>query len=107
MARKAIIVLLVGLALASVRLAEAQQPNKVPRIGYLTRAGSPPAAPAFVQGLRDLGYIEGKNIVIEHRPGGNVTGLSSVSHDLSGKRLELLKEAIPKASIVGVLYDPE
>jgi putative ABC transport system substrate-binding protein len=148
---------------------EAQQPGKVHRIGYLTRAGSPPAAPAFVQGLRDLGHIEGKNIIIEHRsaggsidrlpdlaaklvglkvdvivtvggtatlpakqatgtipivftlvsdpvreglvtslarPGGNVTGLSAVSQDLSGKRLELLKEAIPKASIVGVLYDP-
>jgi len=40
------------------------------------------------------------------RPGGNLTGLSSVSQDLSGKRLELLKEAIPKVSRVGVLYDP-
>src|SRR3989337_732690 len=40
------------------------------------------------------------------RPGGNVTGLSSVSQDLSGKRLELLKETIPKASGVAVLYDP-
>ncbi len=40
------------------------------------------------------------------RPGGNVTGLSSVSQDLSGKRLELLKETIPKASRVAVLYDP-
>ena len=149
--------------------ARAQQPAKVYRIGYLSRAGSPPAAPAFVQGLRDLGYIEGKNIIIEYRsaggridrlpdlaaklvglrvdvivtvggtaalpakqatgtipvvftlvsdpvreglvtslarPGGNVTGLSSVSHDLGGKRLELLKEAISKASNIGVLYDP-
>ena len=40
------------------------------------------------------------------RPGGNLTGLSSVSQDLSGKRLELLKEAIPKVARVGVLYDP-
>ena len=148
---------------------QAQQPGKVYRIGYLTRSGSPPAHPAFLQGLRDLGYIEGKNIVIEYRsadgridrvpdlaaklvglkvdvivtvggttalpakeatgtipivftlvsdpvreglvtslarPGGNVTGLSAVSQELSGKRLELLKEAIPKAAIVGVLYDP-
>ena len=122
-----------------------------------------------MQGLRDLGYFNGKNIVIEvrnadgtmdrlpelaaqlvrlkvnvivavggqatlpakhatstipivftlvsdpvgaglvaslARPGGNLTGLSSVSTDLSGKRLELLKETIPKGSRVAVLYDP-
>ena len=141
--------------------AAAQQPKKVPRIGFL-------AAPSqsffsarmegFQQGLRDLGYIEGKNIVIEYRyaegkldrlpelaaelvslkvdiivasgaggmaaknttrtipivfasvpdpvatrlvdslamPGGNVTGLSNLAPELSGKRLELLKEIVPK-----------
>jgi len=165
----AILLSLVG----CVGVAEAQQPKKVPRIGFL---GSQSASSllarveAFRQGLRELGYVEGKNILIEYRyaegkidrypelaaelvrvkvdvlvvgggtapalpvkkatssipivftqvsdpvgaglvaslarPGGNVTGLSSVSHDLSEKRLELLKETIPKASRVAVLYDP-
>ena len=40
------------------------------------------------------------------RPGGNVTGLSSLSRELAGKRLELFKEAIPKLARVAVLYDP-
>ena len=150
--------------------AEAQQPKKVPRVGLL-RPGSPPDpyADAFRQGLRDLGYVEGKNIAIEYRwaegksarlpllaaelvhlkvdvivtqgevatrvvkeatstipivmatsgdpvgagliaslarPGGNVTGLSSVVTDLTGKRLQLLKEAVPKVSRVAFLYNP-
>ena len=150
--------------------AEAQQAKKVPRIGYLT-AGfvSPPIREeAFRQGLRELGYLEGKNIVIEFRwaegkhdrlrrlalelvqipvdivvtggptatrpikeatttipivmaqdgdpvrngfvaslarPGGNITGLSSYSAELNGKRLELLKEIVPKLSRVAVLGD--
>ena len=58
------------LILASVHLAEAQQVKKVPRIGYLTGAtpdGQTARIEAFRQGLRELGYIEGKNIVIEYR----------------------------------------
>jgi putative tryptophan/tyrosine transport system substrate-binding protein len=51
--------------------AEAQQPAKVPRIGYLSRTGDSknpgPQVEGFRQGLRDLGYIEGKNIVVEYR----------------------------------------
>jgi ABC-type uncharacterized transport system substrate-binding protein len=168
MARKTIIVLLIGLALVSVRLAEAQQGKKVPRIGYLS-SQSPSTNPhyreAFLQGLRDLGYVEGKNIVIEYRwaegkfdrlpdlagelvrlkvdvivtrgpadtraakkatttipvvmgfdndpvgsgfvtslarPGGNITGLSTLSPELSGKRLELLKEIVPRLARVAV-----
>jgi hypothetical protein len=72
MSTKTIVVLLVGLALASVRLAQAQQPTKIPRIGYLT-AGSlsystmSARIEAFWQGLPELGYLEGKNIVIEYR----------------------------------------
>jgi putative tryptophan/tyrosine transport system substrate-binding protein len=165
---KATIVLLVGLALASVHLAEAQQPKRVPRIGYLTAFPSvfPGRIEAFRQGLRELGYIEGKNIVIEWRytegkldrvpalaaelvrlkvdiivssgptvtnllkeatttipivmgyhtdpvgtglvaslarPGGNITGLSVLSPELGGKRLEILKEVVPKLSRVAVL----
>ena len=67
---KTIVVLLVGLALASVRLVEA----------------------GLVESLA--------------RPGGNVTGLTNISVDLGGKRLELFKEAVPKVARVAVLYDP-
>jgi putative tryptophan/tyrosine transport system substrate-binding protein len=147
--------------------AQAQQPTKVPRIGYLTPSISANQSlfQAFRQGLRELGYVEGKNIVIEYRwaegkfdrlpdlaaelvrlkvevivtggpadtravkgatttvpvvmgfdndpvgsgfvtslarPGGNITGLSTLSPELSGKRLELLKEVVPKLSRVAV-----
>jgi putative ABC transport system substrate-binding protein len=152
--------------------AQAQQP-KTPRIGMLVTGSvstNKSRDDAFRQGLRELGYIEGKNIVIESRyaegerdripelaaelvrlkvdvlvvaggtsttlpvkkatssipivftnvsdpvgaglvanlarPGGNVTGLSTVSQDLSGKRLELLKEVVPKALRVAVLWNP-
>jgi ABC-type uncharacterized transport system substrate-binding protein len=149
--------------------AEAQQPKKVPRIGYL--GVNPPSRTlarieAFRQGLRDLGYLEGKNIVIEYRnaegkldrlsalaaelvrlpvdvivtagpasnraakqatvtipivmgfdddpvgsgyaaslarPGGNVTGLSTLAPEISGKQLELLREIVPKLSRLAVL----
>src|SRR5215471_3134820 len=157
-----ILVVVVQLALGV--MAEAQQPKKVPRIGYLV-ASSPSLNPslreAFRQGLRDLGYFEGENILIEYRyadgkperlpeladelvglkvdlivaptatgarvakkvtttipivmvnggdpignglvaslarPGGNVTGLANLSPELLGKRLELLKEVVPKVS---------
>jgi putative tryptophan/tyrosine transport system substrate-binding protein len=148
--------------------ANAQQPKKIPRIVYLSASsGSVNAAryEAFRQGLRELGYVEGKNIVIEWRhaegklasipglaaelarlkvdvivssgsittrsarettntipivmtqdpdpvgngfvaslarPGGNITGLSNLNRELSGKRLELLKETVPKLSRVAV-----
>ena len=155
-------------------IAEAQQAGKIPRIGFLsTRVSPTPTNPdlfenAFRQGLRDLGYIEGKSILVEYRyaegvgdrlpgfaaelvqlkvdvlvsaansgiraakqatktipivmmitgdpvalglidslahPGGNITGLTRLTRDLSGKRLELLKEAIPGVSRIGVLGD--
>jgi ABC-type uncharacterized transport system substrate-binding protein len=164
-----------GFALCAVLFAlclhaDAQQlAGKVPRIGYLvisSLSGSAGRAEAFRQGLRELGYVEGKNIVIEWRsadgkrergpalaeelvrlkvdvivtggsgatrpakeatktipivmaqdddpvgngyvaslahPGGNITGLSSLSAELSGKRLELLKEIVPKLTRVAVL----
>ena len=69
MAIKTIVVVLVGLALGLVQVSEAQQPKKVPRIGYVS-SGDPSTEPrlaAFRQGLRDLGYIEGKNIQVEYR----------------------------------------
>jgi putative tryptophan/tyrosine transport system substrate-binding protein len=169
MATKTVVALLVGLTFASVRLVEAQQEAKIPGIGFLF--GASPSAnsariEAFRQGLRELGYVEGKNIVVEDRyadgkidrlpalaaelvrlkvdvivsassggtrsfkeatntipivmaqdtdpvangivaslarPGGNITGLSSLAPELSGKRLELLKEILPKLSRVAVL----
>jgi putative ABC transport system substrate-binding protein len=71
MVKKTIIVFLVSLALTSVHLVEAQQPKKVPRIGFMSATGDPqtPGAQlaAFRQGLRNLGYIEGKNIHVEYR----------------------------------------
>jgi putative tryptophan/tyrosine transport system substrate-binding protein len=174
MATKTIVVLLVTLALASVNLADAQQPTKVPRIGFVSGIGGPsnpgPNVVGFRQGLRDFGYIEGKNILVEYRytegkgdrnpslvaelvqlkvdvlvvggpgglsaakqatktipivivtqadpvgsgyidslarPGGNITGLTRLTRELSGKRLELLKEVVPKISRVGVLWDAD
>ena len=69
MAIKTMVALLVGLNLASVHGAEAQQPvAKVPRIGFVLASGREgPAIPPFRQGLRELGYVEGKNILIEYR----------------------------------------
>jgi putative ABC transport system substrate-binding protein len=158
-----------GLLLALGFPTEAQQAKKVPRIGYLSSTSPSAGASrieAFRQGLRDLGYIEGENLVIEWRyaegkldrlpalaaelvrlnvdiilsasppvtgavkeatvtipivmahdpdpvgngfvaslarPGGNITGLASFAPELSGKRLELLKEIIPRLSKVAVL----
>jgi putative tryptophan/tyrosine transport system substrate-binding protein len=162
-----IIVVVVLLAVAVI--AEAQQPARVPRIGYLNDSplGSFPKirAEAFRQGLRELGYEEGKNIVIEWRygdgkqdrvsdraaqlvrlkvevivtagagatrsakeatvtipivmtqdsdpvrngfvaslarPGGNITGLSRLAPELSGKQVDLLKEIVPRLSRLAV-----
>jgi putative ABC transport system substrate-binding protein len=154
-------------------IAEAQQPTKVPRIGFLS-TGSPSSTgttnlDAFRKGLDELGYIEGKTIGIDYRyaegklerlptlaaelvglkvavivtggtagvqaakqatnmipivvgtatdlvrtglvaslakPGGNVTGLTSISPDLSGKRLELVREVVSNVSRVAVLWHP-
>jgi|SRR5438128_1091466 len=115
-------------------VAQAQQPKKIPRIGYIaTRSGPSPSEEAFLDALRSLGYIEGQTIAIEWRyahenfdrlpelateivrlvelgfvaslarPGGNITGISVLAPELSGKLLELAKESIPKASRVAVL----
>jgi ABC-type uncharacterized transport system substrate-binding protein len=152
---------------------DAQPPKKLSRLGYLAAVSAAADAPrleAFRQGLRELGYVEGQNIVIEYRheaggferlpglvaeligqkpdilvavttnaaqamkrgtttipivfmgvtdpvaaglveslsrPGGNTTGITNIAATLTGKRLELLKEAIPKQSRVAVLWDPK
>jgi putative tryptophan/tyrosine transport system substrate-binding protein len=154
-----------ALIVTTIHLAQAQQAGKIPWIGYLAGAGSGPS-PAFIQGLRDLGYVEGKNIAFVFRtaegnseryadlaaelvrlkvdiivadgtspslrakkatstipivmtsstdpignglvaslarPGGNVTGLTSLSGELGGKLLELLKEIVPRLSRVAIV----
>ena len=174
MSKRLVVITLATLILTLVHLAEAQQPKKVPRIGYLSNndpAGESARAEAIRMALRDLGYIEGQNIAIEYRyaegkleryhelaaelvglkvdiivvaggtvyvqaaknatktipivmmgqgadpveaglieslarPGGNVTGITNLTTELGGKRLELLKEAVPKLARVAVLYDP-
>ena len=169
-----LLVALFAMLLPWPHLAEAQQPKKVPRIGYVAQRNTPTAAipdraaDAFQQGLLDLGYFDGKNIRIEYRyaegndertralvaelvqlkvdvlvtvplpairaakqatktipivmvttrdpvatglidslarPGGNLTGVTRLTRELSGKRLELLKEVAPNISRVGVLGD--
>jgi putative ABC transport system substrate-binding protein len=167
-AQAVILYCVIALVFALCRSAEARQ-SKLPRIGILGGASASANAgriETFRQGLRDLGYMEGKNIVIEERwadgkldrlpalarelvqlnvdiilsagptvtraakdanitlpivmsfdddpvgsgfvaslarPGGNITGLSTLSPDLSGKQLEILKEIVPKLSRVAVL----
>jgi putative tryptophan/tyrosine transport system substrate-binding protein len=171
MFRNIIVDLLLTVFLLTV--AEAQQPKKVPRLGYLSLldpAGESSRSEPIRLALRERGYIEGKDIAIEYRfaegkrdrlpelaaelvrlkvdiilvaggirpigatknatktipivmvglsadpvetglieslarPGGNVTGLTLLSRELGGKRLELLKEAIPKLATVAVLYE--
>ena len=165
---KILFLLLTTVLLTTASLADAQQPKKVPRIGFLFSTSpslSSARLEAFRQGLRELGYVEGKNIAIEYRyaegkldllpalaaelvrlkvdvivtggqgitraakeatatipivmtqdrdpvgnrfvaslarPGGNITGLTNLSSELSGKRLELLKETFPKLSRLAV-----
>jgi putative ABC transport system substrate-binding protein len=156
--------------LSNFHAAEAQQPKKVVRMGYLTTRSAPSFPRSFRDALHDLGYIEGQNLVIEYRygqgkqdryfqlaaelvrrkvdiivvvggdilvhaakdatqtipiimsgggldpveaglveslahPDGNVTGVTNLSRRLGGKRLELLKQAVPKVARVAVLYD--
>ena len=143
------LVLTLGLILAPL-VAEAQQPGKIARIGFL-HPGTPPntSAEVFRQTLRDLGYVEGRSIAIEFRwaegrmdplsplaaelialktipiimtviadpvadglvqslrhPGGNVTGTTLISPELVGKRIELLKEAVPRLLRLAVLWNP-
>jgi putative tryptophan/tyrosine transport system substrate-binding protein len=174
--------ILIAVTLLAVAVtAEAQQPKKVPRIGFFSAGAGPrnkditvtatdPRLEGFRQGLRELGYVEGQNITLEirwgdgktdrlsqlaaelvrlkmdiivtdgdratraakqatttipivmgsdadpvgsglvaslARPGGNITGLTNLLSGLSGKRLEVLKEAFAGISRVGVIWNPE
>jgi ABC-type uncharacterized transport system substrate-binding protein len=169
MKKKITVLSFCAMLLALCFSAEAQQPAKVPLIGILSASApslNPDRTEAFRQGLRELGYMEGKDIVIEYRyaegkfdrlpalaaelvrlkvdvivtrgaaptrsakevsntipivmssggdpvsdgfvaslarPGGNVTGLSTLAPEISGKQLELLKEIVPRLSRVAVV----
>jgi len=160
--------LLATFSLTTVSPADAQQAKKIPQIGYLAGNRGGPSVDEFQRGLRDRGYVVGKNILVEYRytegkadrtpslvadliqlkvdvlvvtsllgiraakqgtktipiimvttqdpvatgivdslahPGGNITGVTTLTRDLNGKRLELLKEAFEGLSRVGVLQD--
>jgi putative tryptophan/tyrosine transport system substrate-binding protein len=80
--------------LAVVVIAEAQQPGKIPRIGFLSaqsESRSAERAEAFRQGLRDLGYVTGKNIIIDYRWGdGNSNRLATLADELVGLKVDLI-----------------
>ena len=90
MNRKFFVALLATLLLANASIGAAQQPGKIPRIGFLTgtttsSTSSGPGIEAFRQGLRDLGYTEGKNIIIEYRgAGGNFERMPELVAELIG-----------------------
>src|SRR6266481_8951749 len=94
MGKKTIVVFLVSLALASVHLAEAQQPKKVPRIGFLSTVSPSTSSArheAFRQGLRELGYVEGKNIFIEWRSAeGKLDRLPALAAELVHLKVDII-----------------
>lgn len=171
--RRQFVSVLGGAAVAWPLAANAQQPDKIPHIGLLSPFTATDTAKwyrAFLQGLRDLGWVEGKNIALEYRyadgkserlpdlvgdlvqrkvdvivtsvsndslaaknattkipivmaaagdpvaigiveslsrPGGNITGLSQMTPDLTGKRLEMLKAIAPNVASIAVLFNPD
>ena len=89
------VLLLFGFILTSLHLAEAQQPTKIPRLGYVSGTGDAsnqgPYVDALRQGLRDLGYIEGKNFVIEYRGAeGKLDRLPSIMNELAQLKVDVL-----------------
>src|SRR5262245_36687422 len=97
MARKPIaVVWVVGLALATFRLAEAQQPAKVGYLSGNSPSGISARSEAFRQGLRELGYAEGKNIVIEYRYAeGKLDLLRALAAELVSLKVDIIFTAGP------------
>src|SRR5262249_13939770 len=97
MGKKVIMVLSVGLALASFRLADAQQPKKIAKIAYLapsTAAAAAPLVEAFRQGLREIGYVEGKTFVLELRYGeAKAERLPEIARELVGLKVDVIVTA--------------
>src|SRR6516162_8327935 len=91
--RQFISVLGVAAILAWVPLAaDAQQSNKLPRLGWLpTFAATSPLYDGFRQGLREMGYVEGKNIIIETRwAEGNLDRLPELARELAGLNVDVM-----------------
>jgi putative tryptophan/tyrosine transport system substrate-binding protein len=101
MGKKIIIVLLVGLALA-VPLAHAQQPKQIPRIGYVSGTGDAnnqgPYVEALRQGLRQFGYVEGKNYLIEYRGAeGNLKRVPTLVNEFVELKVDVIIAPFPPA----------
>ena len=95
MTKKLLIRLLATVFVATVSLAEAQQPAKIPTIGFM-RGGSPtdPEVDAFRQGLRELGYVEGKNIIIDFRnTEGKTDRFAGVAAELVRLKVDIIVAA--------------
>jgi putative tryptophan/tyrosine transport system substrate-binding protein len=174
MRRREFIAVLGGAAVAGLRVTAAQEPAKVWRVGWIwtgPSTGNPDEVAGFRQGLKDFGYVEGQNIVVEYRfaegrpdrvagliaelvrlqpdvlvvvgtqvvialkrattgipvvsmsgdpvgaglvpslarPGGNITGVSMMQGigGLTAKRVELLKDALPGATRIGMIFNPD
>ena len=97
MIRRTFVVLLATLILTTIPLSQAQQPMKISRIGFLSGSGTPSQSSpnenitAFRQGLHDLGYIEGKNIIIEYRgAGGKMERLPELVAELIGLGVSII-----------------
>ena len=92
-----------ALILASLCLVEAQQPRKIPLIGFLVsanRSGSAHLTEAFIQGLRELGYVEGQNIVIEYRwANGNFERLPDLAAELVSLKVAVMVATVTQASL--------
>jgi len=96
MGLRAIALPLALVLLAAPLVAEAQQAAKVPRIGYLAGnlAGTPHLPEAFRQGLRDLGYVEGRNVVIEYRDAeGKLERLPALAAELVALKIAATEAA--------------
>jgi putative ABC transport system substrate-binding protein len=97
MTKKILVWLLVIFFVANVSVAQAQQPGKIPRIGWLTGpslAANSARIEAFRQGLRELGYVEGKNIVIEWRSAeGKLDRLPALASELVGLKVDIIVSA--------------
>jgi putative ABC transport system substrate-binding protein len=79
------------LLVAARATVEAQRPTKVPKVGYLiSAAGISAQYEAFRQGLRDLGYVEGQNIVIEYRSGEDSSRLATVANELAQLKVDVI-----------------